>query len=73
MSLPFESERVALDVTYSELGLFSASKLIAITHWEEGAWARNYIPGSRGIVIPQEDIIAEYEKRKKPSPAPNVG
>jgi uncharacterized phage-associated protein len=38
-------------------------ELIAITHWNEGAWAKNYRPGAHGIVIPNEDILAEYRKR----------
>ena len=38
-------------------------ELVAITHWEEGAWAKNYIPGVRGIVIPDADILVEYEAR----------
>lgn len=65
ISLPPESERITLDVTYSEIGLLSASRLIAITHWTEGAWAKNYRPGLLGVVIPEEDILDEYEKRQE--------
>lgn len=39
------------------------SRLVAITHWKHGAWAKNYQPGIRGIVIPNEDILEEYNKR----------
>lgn len=42
-----------------------ASKLVAITHWENGAWAKNYQPGVRGIIIPDEDIKEEYDARLK--------
>ena len=41
----------------------NASRLVAITHWSEGAWAKNYVPGERGIAIPNEDILQEYRKR----------
>jgi uncharacterized phage-associated protein len=39
------------------------AELVAMTHWENGAWASNYVPGARGIPIPTADIIAEYEAR----------
>ena len=38
---------------------FSSTKLVALTHREEGAWAKNYHPGE-SITIPNEDIIQEY-------------
>lgn len=38
-------------------------ELVAMTHWQNGAWARRYVPGSRGIPIPDADIIAEYRAR----------
>lgn len=38
-------------------------ELVEITHWENGAWAKNYHPGIRGIRIPDEDILAEYQER----------
>lgn len=40
-----------------------ASELVAITHWEDGAWARHYLPGARGVRIPNEDILQEYRAR----------
>jgi uncharacterized phage-associated protein len=49
---------------------FLASKkpgeLVAITHWKDGAWAKNYKPGSLGITIPDEDILDEYRRRAEP-------
>lgn len=39
------------------------AKLVAITHWKEGAWYKNYAPHIRGIIIPNSDIVEEYEKR----------
>ena len=58
------TEKTTLDAVYSELGLVSASKLIRITHWTGGAWAKNYT-GDRGVVIPEKDILGEFKKRKK--------
>lgn len=41
----------------------SAGDLVAITHWANGAWAKNYIPGAKGVVIPDRDILEEYRLR----------
>ena len=38
----------------------SPGELVAMTHRQNGAWAKNYVPGIRSIVIPNADIIAEY-------------
>lgn len=48
----------------------SAAQLVNVTHWENGAWAKNYKDGERGIVIPNEDIAEEYQERyvKKTTP-----
>lgn len=40
-------------------------ELVAITHWKDGAWARNYRPGIRGIAIPDRDILDEYRRRNE--------
>lgn len=40
-------------------------QLIAVTHWEYGAWAKHYHPGARNIVIPNDDIYEEYQKRTR--------
>jgi uncharacterized phage-associated protein len=37
--------------------------LVEITHWEEGAWAKHYVPKTMGIPIPDADIIQEYNDR----------
>lgn len=39
-------------------------ELIAITHWEDGAWRELYEPGVMGIVISNDDILIEFKKRK---------
>ena len=57
-------EAITLRNTFDEISGFSGSRLVAITHWEGGAWAKNYEPGY-GIEISNEEIIEEYEKRKE--------
>jgi len=42
----------------------SAGKLVSITHWEKGAWAKCYKPGVRGIVIPNALILDEFNARQ---------
>ncbi|HWK96229.1 MAG TPA: type II toxin-antitoxin system antitoxin SocA domain-containing protein [Pseudolabrys sp.] len=39
------------------------AELVSITHWKDGAWANNYKPGIRGIIIPDRDILNEYQRR----------
>jgi uncharacterized phage-associated protein len=41
----------------------SPGELIAMTHWEGGAWSKHYKRGVHGIVIPTEDILEEFKKR----------
>jgi uncharacterized phage-associated protein len=63
---PIDSEKQ--DILDRVLGSFSrksAAWLVAVTHWEEGAWAKNYIPGRFGIEIPNTDILDEYRKRER--------
>lgn len=38
-------------------------ELVEMTHWREGAWARNYVPGAMSIPIPDADIADEYRAR----------
>ncbi len=65
---PFEqgdAEFETIKWVVDTLGAVPASKLVAITHWDKGAWARHYNPGIKGIVIPDQDIIKEYDARKE--------
>lgn len=56
--------RIALlDEAVDELSKLRPAQLVNITHWKDGAWARNYVPNQRGIVIPDEHIIDEYRRR----------
>jgi uncharacterized phage-associated protein len=61
--LPEGTERAALDDTLHSLGTETAGKLVAITHWEKGAWAAHYTPGQRGILIPNVAIANEFSSR----------
>ena len=40
------------------------NNLVGITHWEHGAWNKNYRPLVRSIEIPNRDVLEEYEKRQ---------
>ena len=42
---------------------YSPYDLVEFTHWPYGAWAKHYMPGIHGIVIPNKDIVDEYRKR----------
>lgn len=53
----------ALDITLDTFGGVSPGKLIELTHWDRGAWARRYEPGVRRIPISQRDIEREAENR----------
>ena len=64
-SAPEGPDRDIIQECHDELGNRSASQLVAITHWEEGAWARNYMPGVRGVNIPDHDILEEYRIRAR--------
>lgn len=56
-----------IDEVHDALSDARPGQLVAITHWDEGAWAKNYNHGVRGIPIPNEDIIEEYKKRAQRS------
>ena len=40
----------------------TAGQLVAMTHHDEGAWAKHYRPGGRGVMIPNDDIQEEYNQ-----------
>lgn len=60
-------ETKTLNATFNAVAEFTGSRLIAITHCDYGAWAKNYKPGAYGIVIPNEDIFEEYKERRERS------
>ena len=46
----------------------SGPKLVAITHWDNGAWAKHYRPREKNIVLPIADILEEYKELQKKYP-----
>lgn len=58
------AENKWLEDVYSALGDKTPGALVAITHTDNGAWAKNYIPGRYNIIISNEDILEEYRSRK---------
>lgn len=55
--------RVMLEKLIEELPDKSPWKLVSITHWDKGAWAKNYTQGDFGSYIPKADILDEYRTR----------
>lgn len=63
---PFKDDdhrRPIMDEVCDKLLSKRPGELVDITHWSEGAWAKNYVPGARGIPIPDDDIASEYHAR----------
>ena len=55
----FQSIKIVMD----QLSDTPARKLVAITHWKDGAWAKHYSPSGRSIKIPNRDVLAEFHDR----------
>lgn len=49
--------------TLDSFGKLTSGQLVAESHWEDGAWARHYRPGAKGVEIPNGDIATEYRSR----------
>jgi uncharacterized phage-associated protein len=60
-----DPRREVMDDVCDRFLKFSGGDLVEITHWDEGAWARNYVPGARNTPIPDEDILDEYRRRNR--------
>lgn len=58
------TEQDMLDKSFAALGKAGPGKLVGATHRKDGAWDRNYLPGIRHCIIPNADILAEYESLK---------
>lgn len=43
----------------------SPSQLVRITHWKDGAWAKNYNQSRRNARIPPLDILQEFRDRQR--------
>lgn len=70
-----EDEQEILDEACRHLLHKTPGQLVENTHTPHGAWAKNYVPGVRGITIPDGDILDEYRRRvdrasrKRPLPS----
>lgn len=53
-----------LDEVVNQFSSKSPSWLVAATHWDKGAWAKNYRSNSRGVKIPNSDILQEFKDRE---------
>jgi uncharacterized phage-associated protein len=63
---PFKADdrrRAALDEVCASLLPLRVGALVSMTHWENGAWTKVYVPGVRGIPIPDGAILQEYQDR----------
>lgn len=58
-----DKRRKVMDDVIERFSSFTAGDLVEITHWDEGAWAKHYIPRARNVTIPDEDILDEYKAR----------
>jgi len=58
-----DPRRAELISVCDELLPMKPGALVDLTHWPHGAWAKNYVPGFRGIEIPDRDIAAEFRAR----------
>lgn len=47
---------------YDNLAGWTPGQLVAFTHRNDGAWARHYIPGGKGVMIPDQSILDEYRR-----------
>jgi uncharacterized phage-associated protein len=57
------SEGKIIDKVCEQLSHKPARWLVAVTHWNDGAWAKHYGAGALGKIIPNEDILQEYNDR----------
>ena len=67
-SFPLTPEELALKPEYQILKEVAdllahrpAGQLVSITHRQEGAWAKHYRSGAKGVRIPNSDILEEYK------------
>jgi len=59
------SEAKILDKVCEQLSSKPARWLVAVTHWQDGAWAKHYHSTSFSEIIPDEDVHQEYINREK--------
>ncbi len=59
------TEAKILDKVFNQLSNKTASWLVAVTHWQDGAWAKHYGPESFNETIYNADIQKEYWDREQ--------
>jgi uncharacterized phage-associated protein len=57
-------EGAILSLAWDMLKGKSAGELVETTHWQNGAWAKRYVPGVKCIKISTQDMINEYNARR---------
>lgn len=62
--LPEGEEKANLIEVVNFLAPMSPGQLVKMTHWDDGAWAKFYKPGVRGLAIPNEAIFDEFRARQ---------
>jgi len=55
-------ERASIDKVMHDVGQASPGRLVAITHWDGGAWALHYRPNVPGVRIPNAAVTEEYQR-----------
>lgn len=63
--VPGSKKRRVLSDACRDLLTMRPGQLVEITHWADGAWAKHYVPGERGIAIPDTAIEQEFRDRVK--------
>jgi uncharacterized phage-associated protein len=57
-----EADERFIENIYDVLKGKTASQLVSISHIKGGAWYKKYNPKVNGIIIPQQDILEEYNE-----------
>jgi hypothetical protein len=60
---PHDQAYHPIAAAYEMLRDKNPGQMVAITHWRNGAWARRYRPGAKGVIIPKNMIWEEYRAR----------
>lgn len=69
---PRSTEAKTVRKAVEKLGGVPANHLVSVTHWDDGAWAKNYQP-RRNRRIPTDDIIEEVNRRRDARTEPEDG
>ena len=63
MAADLSDDYLGVDILDQAVDFLDRRELVNITHWKYGAWAKNYDPTFRGVLIPNRDILEEYRLR----------